>query len=123
MVLCCPEDVEHCGGAHGEEEICKMCRAPLCSDCRWRRLQEDEDNFRSPMSLANDNMRGYTCSIIAKYKVRWIEMAVVLPFWTSMIVYYVEGDRGHLMHEKIGSQQNRWAMRGNCLSGCCMVAA
>ena len=43
-------------------------------------------------------------------------MAVVLPFWTSMIVYYVEGDRGHLMGEQVGAQRHRWGVRGHCFS-------
>ena len=43
-------------------------------------------------------------------------MAAVLPVWTSMIVYYVEGDFGHLMNEV--SQKPRWRtkVRGHCFS-------
>ena len=64
-----------------------------------------EHEYRIPMALANDNLWGYTSDIIAKYKVRWIEMAAVLPMWTSMIVYYVEGHEGHTMHEEVGRAQ------------------
>ena len=30
-----------------------------------------------------------------------------------MLVYYVEGDRGHLMGEELGGQTHRWGVRGN----------
>ena len=53
------------------------------------------------MVLCNDNLWGYTTDLIAKYQVRWIEMAIVSPCWTSMLVYYVEEDRGHLMNEEV----------------------
>ena len=68
------------------------------------------------MALCNDNMWGYSSALLAKYKVRWIEMAAVLPCWTSMIVYYVEGDYGHLMTEQVGRQQYRTIVRGHCYS-------
>ena len=68
------------------------------------------------MALCNDNMWGYATHLIAKYKVRWIEAAVVLPCWTNMIVYYIEGDYGHLMTERLGKQQFRTAVRGHCFS-------
>ena len=65
------------------------------------------------MALANDNMWGYVTAIIARYKVRWIKMAAIHPCWTSMIVYYVEGDYGHLMKERIGREDARTAVRGH----------
>ena len=68
------------------------------------------------MALANDNMWGYIASIIMRYQVRWIEMAAVLPYWTCMIVYYVEGDRGHLMNEVLKENQHRAAVRGQAFS-------
>ncbi len=61
-------------------------------------------------------MWGYVTSLIARYKVRWIEMAAILPCWTSMIVYYVEGDYGHLMRESVGQATYRTAVRGHCYS-------
>ena len=33
-----------------------------------------------------------------------------------MLVYYVEGDRGHLMNEVVGKQQQRTVARGGCMS-------
>ena len=54
------------------------------------------------MALANDNFWGYTTDIIQRYRVRWIEAAIVSPCWTNLVVYYVEGDFGHLMSEQLG---------------------
>ena len=68
------------------------------------------------MALSNDNLWGYIPSFITKYKVRWIEMAAVLPCWTSMICYYVEGDYGHMMKEIVGKAQDRYAVHGRCYS-------
>ena len=85
---------------------------PICKDCEIR-LYRCSD---VPMALANDNMWGYISSIITQYQVRWIEMAAVLPYWTCMIVYYVEGDRGHLMNEVLKENQHRAAVRGQAFS-------
>ena len=68
------------------------------------------------MALCNDNLGGYSSPILNTYKVRWIEMAAVLPCWTCMIVYYLEGDYGHLMTEHVGKQRYRTAVRGHCYS-------
>ena len=43
-------------------------------------------------------------------------MAAVLPLWTNMIVYYVEGNEGHVMNEITGELQWRTAVRGQCFS-------
>ena len=67
------------------------------------------------MVLCNDNFWSYTTDILTKYKVRWIEMAIVSPCWTSMLVYYVEEDRGHLMNEEVCQQKVRTVVRG---TGC-----
>ena len=110
-LLCCPEDV-HCEENHPPEEICKKCQVPICSECH-KLLTKCLD---VPMALANDNMWGYISSIIMQYQVRWIEMAAVLPYWTCMIVYYVEADRGHLMNEVLKENQHRSAVRGQAFS-------
>ena len=68
------------------------------------------------MVICNGNFWGYTTDLIAKYQVRWIEMATVNPCWTSMLVYYVEEDRGHLMNEEVGQQKFRTVVRGSCCS-------
>ena len=66
-----------------------------------------------PMGLANDNWWGYTTEILWKYQVRWIELAIASPCFTSMMVLYVEGDYGHLMNEVVGKQQNRTIIKGS----------
>ena len=38
------------------------------------------------------------------------------PCWNQMIVYYVEEDSGHLMHEVTGAQKFRTVVRGSCCS-------
>eukprot|EP00973_Karenia_brevis_P013704 1859324-Karenia_brevis.AAC.1 len=68
-------------------------------------------NGRVPMALADDNSFGYTSDIIYRYKVRWIEAAIVCPYWKNMIIYYVEGNQGHLMNEDMGQQKFRVAVR------------
>ena len=68
------------------------------------------------MASANDNMWGDISSFIVQYQVRWIEMAGVLPYWTCMIVYYVEADRGHLMNEVLKENQPRTAARGQAFT-------
>ena len=68
------------------------------------------------MALCNDNLWGYTCNIIYKYQVRWIEAAIVSPCWTNLVVYYIEGDYGHLMNEELGQPRFRTAVRGSPIS-------
>jgi len=79
-------------------------------------LQSESPAYKIPMALANDNFWGYTCDIIAMYKVRWIEMAAVLPLFTTMIVFYVEGHEGHTMNAVVGQQEWRTAVKGQCFS-------
>jgi len=114
-MLCCPEDVRHCGGEHGPEVLCGKCKVPMCATCVHTMLRPGRA-VQIPMALCNDNFWGYSSPILNKYQVRWIEMAAVLPCWTSMIVYYVEGDYGDLMTEKVGKQRHRTAVRGHCYS-------
>ena len=68
------------------------------------------------MGLCNDNLWGYTTDIISKYQVRWLEAAIVSPCWTSMMVFYVEGDGGHLFGEELNNQKYRTMVRGSCVS-------
>ena len=68
------------------------------------------------MSLANDNFIGFGPHIIQKYNVKWIELAVASPVFTCMVVYYIEADRGHLLHEVIGEAQHGTVVRGNAYS-------
>jgi len=115
-LLCCPEDVERSAGCkHAENVLCGACRIPLCSTC-WVRGWSCASRHRIPMALANDNFFGYSTDILTRYRVRWIEAAIVSPCWTNMIIYYVEGDHGHLMNEEIGEQRARTVVRGSCVS-------
>ena len=113
-MLCCPEDVEHCGGKHDQHHICKKCRVPVCQTCY--KVLFYKEKVAIPMALCNDNFWGYTTSIITKFKVRWIEAAIVSPCWTSMVCFYVEGDFGHLMTEQLGGQRYRTMVKGSCFS-------
>ena len=96
-IICCPEDVKMCSAeAHGADTICEHCHVPLCIKCGFRMLQDKP----IPMALANHNFIGYCVETIVKYKVRWIEAAIACPIWTTMICFYLEEDRGHLMGEQ-----------------------
>ena len=115
VLLCCPEDVRCSSGLHAENEMCEHCEMPICAECAMV-MQRRSGNQCVPMGLCNDNMWGYASSLITKWKVRWIEAAAVLPCWTSMVVYYVEEDWGHLMEETIAQPRHRTAVRGHCFS-------
>ena len=43
-------------------------------------------------------------------------MAIVSPAWTNMVVFYVEGDYGHLLNETVHRQQFRTMVRGAPIS-------
>ena len=114
-LLCCPEDARRGSRCrHSDVQLCAECSIPLCQRCeeacvsRWRGAP--------PMVLCNDNFWGYTTDILYRYQVRWIEAAIVNPIWTTMLVYYVEGDYGHLMNEEMGQQKYRTVVRGSCCS-------
>jgi len=120
-LLCCPEDVRRgthplapCK-AHARHELCPNYEITLCSLCK-RHLKRSGEAAAIPMALCNDNFWGYSSELIWKHKVRWIEAAIVSPCMTTMLVYYVEGDRGHLMNEDVGQQQFRTVVRGSCCS-------
>ena len=99
---------------HDAHTLCADCEIPLCRTC-YIHCTKRTGNIIA-MCLANDNYWGYTTEIIYQYQVRWIEAAIVAPCWTTMVVYYVEGDGGHLMTEKMGQQQFRIVVRGTCVS-------
>ena len=116
-ILCCPEDVRRSSACkHDAANLCKNCEIPLCQKCEHKMEQSKGTGCCIPMGLCNDNYWGYTSDIISKYQVRWIEAAIVNPCWTSLIVYYVEGDAGHLMNEEVGKQKFRTVVRGSCCS-------
>ena len=113
-IMCCPEDVKSCGRCmHKEDEVCGECEVPLCHECM---IAFRYSPHVIPMGLCNDNLWGCTTSVISKYQVRWLEAAIVSPAWTSMMVFYVEGDGGHLFDEKLNEQRWRTMVRGSCVS-------
>ena len=99
VILCAPEDVT-CSHKHNYNTLCENCTFPLCFECNTKSRFNTEAQCRIPEALANDNFTGYVSSIIYKYKVRWIECVAASPVFTSLITYYVEGDRGHLLGER-----------------------
>ena len=116
-ILCCPEDVNarksrRC--QHKDEFLCSNCEILVCYKCQgnWNK----GENHKIPMCLASDNFWGYTSDIIVKYRVTWLESAIVSPCWNHMLVYYVEGDKGHLMHEIVVAAKYRTVVRGSCCS-------
>ena len=112
-VLCNPEDVRMTGRCkHPKENLCRFCEIPLCQD--GYKYCKPQHVGVIPMGLGNDNFWGFTTGILYQYQVRWIEAAIVLPCWTSIMCYYIEGDGGHLMGETVGQQQFRTVVRGSC---------
>ena len=114
-VLCCPEDCKKCSKCRGQSgRLCDRCQVPLCWRCAACVVRQRYADI--PMVLCNDNFWGYTTELIFRYKVRWLEAAIVSPVWTSMMVCYVEGDSGHLMNEDLQQQQFRTRVRGTAHS-------
>ena len=113
-ILCCPEDI-YCNTEHEPHIVCPKCQVPLCRDCRITMASPDP-TCAVPMALANDNWYDYAPELIYKWKVRFIEAAAAAPVWTTMIVYYIEEDQGHLLNEHLQQPQYRTAARGNATS-------
>ena len=99
--LCCPEDVL-CDRQHGaRDELCEFCRIPLCLHCRGMLSKSRTLKQRIPQqAIANDNFVGSVSSFWHTHRPRWIEMAAATPVWTSLMAFYVEGDKGHLMNNQ-----------------------
>ena len=68
------------------------------------------------MAMGNHNYIGYCSETLVRYKVRFIEAAIVCPVWTSLICFYMEEDRGHLMKEGLHAARHRIGVRGNIFS-------
>ena len=120
-ILCCPEDVEQTAQCkHGDtcvssnRIVCKRCQVPVCADCY--EYIRNPPLYAAPCALTNDNVIGYTYKTILKYKVRWIEAAAAQPAWTTMMCFYIEGDRGHLMEEYMFEGSYMPVVRGNVFS-------
>ena len=87
----------------------------LCHECR-RYVFATKSKGGIPWSLANDNFWDEPYAIVYKYNVTWLETMVASPCWTSILVCYVEGDKGHLMNEAIGQQRWRTRVKGSAAS-------
>ena len=115
ILLCCPEDVQISKTCRHElHEMCAECWVPFYNTCESAICQNEP--AMTPMTLCNDNYWGYTSELIYRYQVRWIEAAIVSPCWTTMLVFYAEGDFGHLINEEVGKTKYRTAVRGSCCS-------
>ena len=68
------------------------------------------------MSLANDNYYGYAMKLLAEKRVTWLECAASSLAWTTIMVYYLEHPRGHLMLENMEGAQARTHARGKLFS-------
>ena len=100
VVLCCPEDIK-CNGAREGHELHSCCQLPLCRDCYFDSRSGNDDVCKVARCLANENFYGLTDEDLVKHRVRWIECAAASPVLTCLTAYYVEGDRGHLLDERI----------------------
>ena len=111
-LLCNPEDMERCAKCKDKptNACCGKCQIAVCQQC-FRGLFSKEPGG-IPMSLGNDNFFDYTAQFLYKYDVTWLEVAIASPCWTTMLVYYIEGDRGHLFNEQFGRQRWRTRVRG-----------
>ena len=101
-LICCPEDAQCPHRQHSLEELCAKCRVPLCNNCTVLFRKNSTLQQRVPrMALANDNFVGFLSDFWRNHKPRWIEMAAATPVWTSLMAFYVEGDKGHLMNQQV----------------------
>ena len=113
-ILCCPEDRVCAACPATQEQLCAECKLPLCRTC-WSRSRQSTCP-QVPQALANDNWYGYPPNFLYQEKVRWIEAAAACPVWTSVVSFYIEEDRGHLMEEELHRSDFRVAVRGNVSS-------
>lgn len=114
QILCCPEDIRCKQCPSGAQTLCHACELPICRSCLTRMTQQSYNAV--PQALTNDNWVGYPTELLYQHQVRWIEAAAACPVWTSMVCYYLEADRGHLMDEDIHRADHRIAVRGNVSS-------
>ena len=91
---------------------CLKCFFPLCEACFLTSRQKDSLEVGIPGALTNDNFWGFA-TLLYKYRVRWIEVAAACPIFTTLITYYVEGDRGYLLNAEQHKANRAYAVRGN----------
>ena len=80
-------------------------------DCRQHLF--GRGNGRNPMDFSNDNVYVFGLDIVYRWRLRFIEVAVYVPLWTTMIVYYIQEDRGHFTSEALHRAQHARAARGD----------
>ena len=100
--------------AHAQPLVCscaRQCELPLCRSC-WKRMRQVQF-CGIPSALSNDNFYGYPAGLLYQHRVRWIETAAASPLWTSMVRFYLEADRGHVLEEPVHRAEHRLAIRGN----------
>ena len=96
----------------GEKVICELCVAPLCHCCI--RFIRGQASGGVPTSLCNQNCWGHTSETLYELNASWIEVAVAFPCWTTILVFYVEGDKGDTpIGEKFTQQSWRTRVRGS----------
>ena len=115
-ILCNPHDVVRCPECkrRGDLEVCKACQLPLCTGCFLHAVGCCPGPV--PASIANDNFWEDTAAFIYQYDVTWLEIQVASPCWNSLLVYYVEGDHGHLLNEQFAQQRWRTRIKGSACS-------
>lgn len=109
-----PEDLRCTDCGARSVQLCETCELPSFHQCLAHMF--DQRVIAVPQALANDSWYGYPTELLYKHKVRWIEAAAASPVWTSVISYYVEADRGHLLEENLHRAEHRTAIRGNVSS-------
>ena len=114
-IICCPTDIK-CAEDHNRFEIRDCCLLPLCYRCFNISRNPSEDQCKIPRALANDNFYGFPSDTVVRYRVRWIELAAASPILNCIVCYYVEGDRGHCMDEKVFQRKDPMNVRGNAYS-------
>ena len=73
-VLCCPEDVAPCAKCRGKKgTLCGECEVPICDKCLPAFTKKPEI---IPLGLCNDNLWGYGCELIYRYRFRCLEAAI-----------------------------------------------
>ncbi len=79
-------------------------------------MSSNKEQCKIAECLANDNFYGFPEADILKYRVRWIELVAASPVLTCLIAYYIEGDHGHVLDERVFQRTNTLNIRGNAYS-------
>lgn len=69
-----------------------------------------------PAALGSDLWLGYLQGFIYAKQVRWIECACASAYWNGLVVFRIDGARGHLMEAPLGRTDRTFMVRGHLLS-------